>query len=812
MKQLLTLFFSMIFVMSYAQLPVLKGDNWELYLNENGTIDQLVLTGEEIKDTVQFTKKKKYQGPSFYMASHRSDAFKGVILDDRVAEWQSEGPLAYKAMLDDLECQLEYKNIDGNLSIEVSIKNVGKTIYQPLKAGLKMGIDTYMDKYPNWLDIYFPTLLRSEKDHFWGYLMTPKQNILLLTSPNPIASWSADYNYMFNEKENKPSFWGLHRIYGINLDLINAHPLPARHPQKLYQLHPGEEKTWKIQLSGLESLTKLEEKVSTLNQAPIFDLPRTGFEENEMINFSVISNEKPNVYFNDNLVESVNNGDNRYSVELSAGIPGHYRLIAKASGRTTEATVTVHHPWKWYLNHARDEALRVKQKATTHIESWYGFIPAFGAAKYMPNIAIDQQHIDRFEHLYNLLHKDNVPQVLKARIQNTSGTIDILNAKFKAFGDIKDIERAAELADWLIDFSQTSDGAFRTFHGYEGKPENEEDGILYTSVLYMAKSMLDLALTEKELAETDRKWKKRYRTHFQSAQRAIDQLVSLDGDLETEGEMTFEDGMISCTALQIAYLGLQDEIDEKDVNTYKEAALKLLKSHDCLAQIKVPDGRQRGGTMRFWESQYDVMMIPNFMNTPHGWSAWRGYATYYTYLLTGDEHWLIETFNAASSFVQLIDYETGKLRWSFCANPFVPVRMSKEPHPTANVDSVNVFHLNAMHYKGNQFVIGEEYIDMVSNWQPHNTQDNDVFEVFKFMEEAVLTNAFVIERETGEFIGYNCSVENGGGVLKVKPNDVLIEQVHCNLKSTNKVMVVFADKLTTRDVRKDDLTWIKKTL
>ncbi len=33
-------------------------------------------------------------------------------------------------------------------------------------------------------------------------------------------------------------------------------------------------------------------------------------------------------------------------------------------------------------------------------------------------------------------------------------------------------------------------------------------------------------------------------------------------------------------------------------------------------------------------------MLPNMFNSPHGWSGWRGYATYYAYLLTGEERWL----------------------------------------------------------------------------------------------------------------------------------------------------------------------------
>ena len=85
--------------------------------------------------------------------------------------------------------------------------------------------------------------------------------------------------------------------------------------------------------------------------------------------------------------------------------------------------------------------------------------------------------------------------------------------------------------------------------------------------------------------------------------------------------------MISCSALQIGMLALMQE-DAKKRQHYTDAMLRILHSHDCLAQLRVPDARRRGGTMRYWEAQYDVQMLPNMFNSPHGWSGWRGYATY----------------------------------------------------------------------------------------------------------------------------------------------------------------------------------------
>ena len=72
-------------------------------------------------------------------------------------------------------------------------------------------------------------------------------------------------------------------------------------------------------------------------------------------------------------------------------------------------------------------------------------------------------------------------------------------------------------------------------------------------------------------------------------------------------------------------------------------------------------------------------MLPNMLSSPHGWSAWRAYATYYAYLLTGEERWIRETFDAATAFAALIDHKTGDLNWAFVVDPFVQAVQVCEP-------------------------------------------------------------------------------------------------------------------------------------
>ena len=215
--------------------------------------------------------------------------------------------------------------------------------------------------------------------------------------------------------------------------------------------------------------------------------------------------------------------------------------------------------------------------------------------------------------------------------------------------------------------------------------------------------------------------------------------------------------------------------------------LKILKSHDCLTQLRVPDARRRGGTMRYWEAQYDVQMLPNMFNSPHGWSGWRAYATYYAYLLTGDEQWLLQTYNAMGAFSHLIDYRTGDLRWAFVVDPYLQVRQTCSADTHVTEDSLSFGNPHPDLYDTRTFVIGEQYVNMISDWQTVNTQDKDVHEVFKFLGEAMLANAFVVERADGTVVGYNCKVTSRGGTLYVDADEKQITNLHCNLRKAHKV-------------------------
>lgn len=748
----------------FAQTTVWKHSGWECRISDKGTLEQIIFKGSRQNDTVPFFREKGNAGPSFYA---------NLGKEDINVQWIPDGYRSYRATIDGTECRLTYKEWKGQPAMEITLQNKGNVPFQPIKAGLKLGIDTYMDKYPDWFGKYFPTLMMNEKTHFYGYLQTPSGHTLGIVSPQPVASWSVDYNLGYQDPA--PHWFMGHRIESLNLDLMNALPLPEHCPQDLWQLKQGESKTWTIAFMDISTPEGFEETIRKVAGIPMIRMNQTVFQPKETAVFEVLASSPTIAVTNDRgeqLPVTVKEKSGKVK-EVSCTLPaaGLYTIKVTDGDKQSEGMLSAHASWKWTLERARAGALKYHQKATSHIESWYGFHSSFIAARYFPEKKQDAALRSRFDYLFGLLHDQTrmIPLYHASRIQNTSGTIGLLVDKYEAYKDIEDLKKASRLADWLLNTWQRKDGAYVNHN------------TVYTSVIYVAKSMLELTLAERELARQDATWKEAADRHYASAKRAIDQLVASQGDFETEGELTFEDGMISCSALQIGMLALMQP-DGKERKHYTDAMLQILDSHDCLTQLRVPDARRRGGTMRYWEAQYDVQMLPNMFNSPHGWSGWRAYATYYAYLLTGDERRLKETYNAMGAFSNLIDYRTGDLRWAFVVDPYLKVKQacSADTHVTA--DSLSFGNPHPELYDTREFVIGEQYVNMVSDWQTVNTQDNDVHELFKCIGETMLTNAFVVERADGEVTGYNCQVTRQGSRLTVKAAEKQITHLHCNLK------------------------------
>lgn len=748
----------------------LTGREWTCRIAADGT-----LRGIEFADgtSVPFFEAGAHAGPAFYA---RLDG------RDTTARWHRTGACVFEAELADVVCRLRYADAGDHPALEVTLRNAGHTPVQPAKMGLRLGVDTYMDTYPAWFSKYFPTLLRCEKSHFYGYLQTPSGRTLALAAAEPVASWSVDYSPGYPDPAPH-WFWG-HRIESLNLDLLAALPLPERHPQDAWQLLPGEERRWRLHLLPVAAPDDTERAVSRAAGIPVIALERTSCAPGGELTASVWGGVDAAELTDaaGELLPLAVAGD-AACARLRFELPqtGLYTLCVRKGDKVAEAVVSVPRPWLATVAAARDAALRYPQKATSHIESCYGFYSAFLGARHAPAPRTDSLLDARFEMLFDLLH-DTIrmePRYFASRIQNTSGMLNQLAERFRTYGRENDLRRACRLADWLIRTAQRADGAYCN------------RGTVYTSVIYVAKNILDLSVTEREYGKRlgrkrGREWLAAADRHYVSAKRAVDQLVASDGNFQTEGEHTFEDGMISCSALQIGRLALLQR-DSACRRRYTGAMLRILASHDCLTQLRVPDARRRQGTMRYWEAQYDVLMLPNMFNSPHGWSAWRTYATYYAYLLTGDERWLRETFDAAAAFSWLLDTQAGTLRWAFVVDPRVEAEQVAEPDRHYTADSLSFGNPHPHLYPTRRFVFGERYVPMVSDWQGVNTQDNDVHEVFKCIGETVLCNAFVAERADGTLAAYNCTLRVAGDTLEVVPSEAQIRRLHCNFRTPRQV-------------------------
>lgn len=651
-------------------------------------------------------------------------------------------------------------------TVTLTLRNTRHTPFQPVKAGLKLGVDTYMDKYPDWYGKYFPTLAVCEPTHFYGYMQSPGGKIKAVVSADPIASWSLDYNLAY-EWPKDHWFYG-HRIECLNLDMLCRGPLPSHHPQ-LWQLAPGEERSWTVKLIDLDSIDAFEETVFRNTGAPVLRMEATSCAPGDSFAIEVWG-KAPEITIEGNKISLQKAGADLWRSVYRATGPGIKPVEVRDGSRSAHGTVNVRHPWRSTIELARRAADRYKQKPTSHVESWYGFHTAFDAARVMPSLAIDSILDARFDMIVDKVfdRATGRPYKYQNRIQNVSSTVGILADRYMAYGRMADLELAERMADYLMS-CQRPDGAYMNGHTD------------YTSVIYPAKSLLELA--DAERAAGRRKQASRLEA---SARRAIDRLAAVDGNLETEGQMTYEDGMISCSALQLGELALRTK-NAKKRQRYTDAMLKLLDGHDCLTQLRVPDGRRRGGTLRFWEAQYDVFMLPNMLSSPHGWSAWRAYATYYAYLLTGEERWLRETFDAAAAFAALIDHNSGDLSWAFVVDPFVQALQVSEPDSTHTADDDTYGNPHPECYPNRNITVGEQYIPMIADWQTIVSSDNDVHECFKFIVEAVLCNVFIVERPDGSIATYNCRAERRGDILHVVAAEPQMTTLYTNLRSPIKV-------------------------
>lgn len=674
---------------------------------------------------------------------------------------------------------------DDSLIIHLQAHNGSSQIFAPEKLNVLLGIDTYMDHYPQWDHRFFPTMMRCEKEHFYGYFSSPQGKVLGIACPQPIANWSLHYNQLFSD--------GGHRVEGFSLELLSAGPLPGHHPIQ-QMLNPGETREWQISIKPFDTVKDALQWASQTAEAPVFCGDRLIFEQEEQASLLFDAPGPVHLICGDKTL-AAELFDGKWQVKIppmSAGVP--HEIIAICGKKSASIHVCWRKKWSWYIRQAAEQAILKPQKASTHVESWYGYFSGLLAMRHFPDPLRDQKILDHMKETIPLVFdmEKGVPTHIPGRIQNTAGLISICADAWQATKDESWLIFGNQLSDYLIDRCQAEDGSFRS-----------GSGIHYTCVIYIAKSLLELWQVEKDLPGYEAQAKKIFHSVGQAAN---DLRVHLDA-IGTEGEHTFEDGMISCAFSQIAFFALYLPREERQ--PYIDAAETLLRKHRCLERMGSPDSRSRNTTIRYWEAQYDVLIPENMISSPHGWTAWKTYGVWYLYLLTGKTEYLIDLMETMGSCAQLMDAD-GNLRWAFCVDPQNHAGLWQEDPIGSGKGRLH------------PAVYGECYLPMISGWYraPKDTPvfgylgtyaqydtdqggccDQDVHECFKAMGESVLRWGYVYEDEQGiHAINGRLEMQDTGMITFI-PSDNAVCGVHWNLKKERFVRVILSEKEITGTIQ-----------
>ena len=726
---------------------------------------------------------------------------------------------AYETTIDGVTYGIAYSaEEDGTLNIQATIQNNSGKQYTPDRASIVLGFDTYMmDRYNDYKDLFFPTLLRCEKDYMWGYFQSPQNKVISFTVDAPVSSYRLNYES------------SLHRIYTATLDLMQKDAVnrPARHPGSENDvMEAGTSRTWNIKLKLTDGAQQVQQDVAEMVKAPMITADRYTLGENERAQITVYSEKPvqsvtvdkledgnaPNVRSKDGEQDTLttgyiscdalslrDDGNGMYTASfLPAKGAGVYRLrVIDADGYTSEAIITLRNTWSWYMENAMIQGAKHYPRGGTHAESYYNAYSVYLGEKYFDleqstNGQFTEDSFDEiyFRDVYDVIGYEDEngnpinPRESAARIQNHSTTVGQLADRYEATGDVESLKKAIPIVDFLIS-RQNASGAYM---GPSGD---------YTSVIYPAKSIMELMYHEAELAQTDTEnaafWQENYDKQYASVKKAMDSLVTLDGDLHTEGQLTFEDGAYSCSTTQLSEFALiARSAGDPDWEKYRDSAIRYAVKHEALEQQIIPDSRMNGGSLRFWEAQYDTLVTAspnNMMNSPHGWTAWNIYGLFNLYQLTGDVDYLERGMNAMGSCAQLMGFD-GNLYWAFIADPYVPSsQLVQVEGDTSELGTATRRNIN----------IGECYVDTITDWfrsEPGTVVggywgqggscDNDVHEIFKALEECVLTKAFVVENADGSYTAYNCSTVEENGVLTITadPEELTSEiSLTCKAKS-----------------------------
>lgn len=598
------------------------------------------------------------------------------------------------------------------IKMQVSLTNTSGEDQCCRQLQLISGIDSCMVSYPQWMDKLFPTNLRYETTHFHGLFASPSGHFLALIAPNVIDSFS----WCYNED-------GGHRIYTVTLDLIQMElPRPSRFLPPQGNFAAGESRTWEFYFVPLQDEDSYGEAVAFWANAPYAQWINSSGAEERLMEFELFVPAEAELEYTANIPNpeiissSTRNGVRRelrrMNLQPRANC-GFEHLYFSTGNRKCHVTAVNRQNWQWYVFAASEYARRFRPPLATHVcEAMMPIFSLMAAEQIAPSPS-RKSYIEGFlnDDLFQVAFSpEGTPLIRPDRIQNSATALDASRQMFELTGEMRYFDRCVKLTEFLLS-CQCEDGAFYTIGTH----------IHYTAVIYLAKSLLDFVPVARRIKPElgDR--------IYQCVYRAMEDLYNRGIDIETEGEMTYEDGMISCSALQLAQFSVISG-DQK----YADKARKLMQSHRCL-EWRGGDCRIHGGSIRFWES-YWADGWGNCINTPHGWSAWTGYAYYYLYLAQGRmDDWNKFCCNL-TAILSLVDPVGGT--FYFCFTPDPTIRPDGgQGQPTA----------------------GERYLTMTTpgNWPEGGSESH---EVIRLLETAMIGKGYLFFHEN-RWHSVNCKLE-----------------------------------------------------
>lgn len=284
----------------------------------------------------------------------------------------------YKADGKDLTFTMKYRvNEKKQLVVTASVKNNKEEEAEVNQASIQVGFNTYLERYPDYNDQLFPTLLRCEKTHAWGYFSTPSGRLMTIATDSPTASYTLNYQS------------GLHRIYSASFDVMQSGKLPERHPQNMNKLGANEEKTWNIYLKPVEELNAIEKVKETIAQnteLPMFDADRYTLANGEKSRIKILSqtglkNGELTVEAPDGTISKMavkKGADGMYDAVFEAGEKqeGVYKVTAEnEAGYLSEMMLSIRKEWSWYTKKQDRQPWKHHKKALLMQKHITDYIP-----------------------------------------------------------------------------------------------------------------------------------------------------------------------------------------------------------------------------------------------------------------------------------------------------------------------------------------------------------------------------------------------------------------------------------------------------